>query len=136
MRSGYVPGRERPWIPRCRVGPAAHLKKTAGGKTYAEVSALSRQAPEDTKLAGQVQTLFRGETLRGLLLTAYGFWKMGQLALIGSIASLAPAVVLGLLIRVPARSEGVIRRQGGSPGGGGPVPCSKRRAGGASGRHR
>lgn len=76
---------------------AVHLKATAGGKTYAEVSTLSRQAPDDTKLAGQVQTLFRGETLRGLLLTAYGFWKMGQLALIGSIAALALAVVLGLL---------------------------------------
>jgi hypothetical protein len=25
-----------------------------------------------------VQTLFRGETLRGLLLTTYGFWQFGQ----------------------------------------------------------
>jgi hypothetical protein len=39
---------------------AVHLKETAGGKTYAEVSTLARQNPNDAKLAGQVQTLFRG----------------------------------------------------------------------------
>ena len=50
-----------------------HLKGIAGGKTYSEVSALSRAAPEDQALAGQKDTLFRGETLRGLLLTTYAF---------------------------------------------------------------
>jgi hypothetical protein len=29
-------------------------------------------------LAGLVQTVFRGTTLRGLLLNAYAFWKMGE----------------------------------------------------------
>ncbi|HEY6784461.1 MAG TPA: hypothetical protein VI159_05885 [Gemmatimonadales bacterium] len=64
---------------------AVHLKGVADGKTYAEVSTLSRANPDDQTLAGQVQTLFRGETLRGLLLNAYGYWKFGQLALIGAI---------------------------------------------------
>src|SRR5437867_5235453 len=40
---------------------AAHLRDVAGGKTYSEVSTLSRANPNDAKLAGQVQTLFRGE---------------------------------------------------------------------------
>ena len=74
-----------------------HLKGIADGKTYSEVSALSRAAPDDEALAGQVQTLFRGETLRGLLLQGYGFWKMGQLALLGSIASFILAGLMGLL---------------------------------------
>ncbi|HEX2851276.1 MAG TPA: hypothetical protein VHN98_12010 [Acidimicrobiales bacterium] len=57
-----------------------HLKGIANGMTYSEASDASRANPSDTKLAGQVQTLFRGETLRGLLLEAYGFWKFGQIA--------------------------------------------------------
>ena len=76
---------------------AVHLKDVAGGKTYSEVSTLSRQNPEDQELAGQVQTLFRGETLRGLLLNAFAFWKLGQLALIGSIVAFALAGIMGLL---------------------------------------
>ena len=35
---------------------AAHLDGVAGGKTYSQVSELSRANPSDTKLAGQVQT--------------------------------------------------------------------------------
>jgi hypothetical protein len=92
---------------------AAHLKGVADGKTYAEVSTLSRANPDDEALAGQVQTLFRGETLRGLLLNAYAFWKLGQLALIGAIVMWALAgvmfalTVLGFwhLRRVPAGEQ-------------------------------
>src|SRR5438093_6148512 len=65
---------------------AVHLQGVADGKTYSEVSTLARANPDDQALAGQVQTLFRGETLRGLLLNAFAFWKLGQLALIGAIA--------------------------------------------------
>lgn len=36
-----------------------------------------------------MQTLFRGESLRGLLLNAYAFWKIGQIALLAAIASFA-----------------------------------------------
>ncbi|MFN2609758.1 MAG: hypothetical protein ABR507_02620, partial [Actinomycetota bacterium] len=42
---------------------AVHLKSVSGGKTYAEVSELARANPTDAKLQGQVQILFRGETL-------------------------------------------------------------------------
>lgn len=57
-----------------------HLDKVAGGLTYSQVSARSMATPTDAKLAGQVQTLFRGETLRGLLLNAYGWWTVGTYA--------------------------------------------------------
>lgn len=76
---------------------AVHLEGVAGGQTYAEVSSKALQNPDDQTLQGQAQTLFRGETLRGLLLNAYAFWKLGQLALIGAIASILLAGVMLLL---------------------------------------
>jgi hypothetical protein len=76
---------------------AVHLKGVADGQTYAEVSAKALQNPDDQTLQGQAQTLFRGETLRGLLLNAYAFWKLGQLALIGAIASFVLAGVMLVL---------------------------------------
>ena len=62
-----------------------HLQEIAGGQTYAQVSSKAQAKPTDTKLAGQVQTLFRGETLRGLLLNAYGWWTIGTYALYAAI---------------------------------------------------
>lgn len=76
---------------------AVHLQDTAGGKTYAEMGPLVRANPNDTELASQREALFKGEALRGVLLTAYGFWKVGQLALIGSIASFALAGIMVVL---------------------------------------
>lgn len=57
---------------------ARHLEGIAGGKTYSEVSAAAQADPSNARLQGQAQTLFRGETLRGLLLTTYAFDKMGS----------------------------------------------------------
>jgi hypothetical protein len=73
---------------------AVHLKESGGGLTYAELSTKSRANPNDQKLAEQVQTSFRGETLRGLLLNAYAFWKMGQIAMYAAIASFIAAVAM------------------------------------------
>jgi hypothetical protein len=74
-----------------------HLRSIGGGKTYAQLSAASLANPKDTALAGQVQTVFRGETLRGLLLNAYAFWQMGQIMLIAAIAALASAGLMLIL---------------------------------------
>ncbi|WP_241835445.1 hypothetical protein [Pseudofrankia asymbiotica] len=74
-----------------------HLSEIAGGQTYAQVSAKAQADPENAQLAAQVQTLFRGETLRGLLLEAYGFWKLGQIALIAAISSFVLGGVMLLL---------------------------------------
>ena len=70
-----------------------HLAGVAGGKTYSEVSELSRANPKDEELAGQVATLFKGETLRGLLLYAWGWSVVSTIALYAGIAAL-----LGFLI--------------------------------------
>jgi hypothetical protein len=76
---------------------AVHVKEIAGGKTYSQVSAASLADPTNQKLVGQANTLFKGETLRGLLLNAYAFWKMGQIAKWGAIASFFLAGVMLIL---------------------------------------
>jgi hypothetical protein len=76
---------------------AVHLKEIGGGKTYAELSAQSLTNPNDQKLAAQVATVFKGETLRGLLLNAYAFWKVGQIALVASIVSFVLAAIMLVL---------------------------------------
>ena len=87
----------------------AHLKGTADGKTYSEVSTLSRANPNDAKLAGQVQTLFRGETLRGLLLYAWGWSVVGMIALYTAFGAFAGAVVvLAAMVYGIARPEHAI----------------------------
>jgi cytochrome oxidase assembly protein ShyY1 len=42
-------------------------------------------------VAAQVQTMFRGETLRGLLLNAYGWWQIGQIMLVAAIVAFSAA---------------------------------------------
>lgn len=76
---------------------ANHLQAIAGGKTYSQLSALALAQPNNAKLAGQVQAMFRGTALRSMLLTAYGFWQMGQIALVGAIVSFIGAVFLLIL---------------------------------------
>ena len=92
---------------------AVHLVKIGGGKTYSQLSAASMAAPNNAALAGQVQAIFRGETLRSMLLNAYGFWKMGQIMFVGAIVAFVAAGVLLILSilgfvhmsRAPAESE-------------------------------
>ncbi len=76
---------------------AVHLSEVAGGKTYSEVSAAAQAEPKDAALQAQAQTLFRGTTLRGLLLNAYAFWTVGRIAGIASVVSFAGAAALVLL---------------------------------------
>jgi len=79
---------------------AVHISDMAGGKTYSQLSAASLAAPNNTQLAGLVATVFKGETLRSMLLNAYGWWKVSQITYIASLvafglAGLAFLVTLG-----------------------------------------
>jgi hypothetical protein len=73
--------------------------------TYSEVSGmymgLTRGGSTDTaqiaKLGDLRQTLFMGNTLRGMLLTAYAFGTLGVIASYGAIAALVGGVVMLLL---------------------------------------
>ncbi len=92
---------------------ALHLSEVAGGKTYADLGTPQRelQAKVDAaekagdpvpaalqskldKITGQRETLFKGETLRGLLLTSYGFSVFGVK---GGDAATVCYIVAGLL---------------------------------------
>ena len=97
-----------------------HLKTSTGNQTYADlgvpqsaltakIAAAKAADPNDpaiadlqaqlTKVSGQRDTAFKGETLRGLLLTSYGFSvfgvKGGQVA---NVAYLAAALMVLLSI--------------------------------------
>jgi len=94
-----------------------HLTTVAGGLTYAsvgtKVSDLNAQlanTPKDdpnyatiqkqiTTLNGQRDTLFKGETLRSMLLNAYGWWTIGVYTTYASFALMIVALgVLGALV--------------------------------------
>jgi hypothetical protein len=64
---------------------AVHITNMTGGKTYAQLSAASLAQPNNTKLAGEVATVFKGESLRSMLLNAFGWWKVSQITYIVSL---------------------------------------------------
>jgi len=74
-----------------------HLTKIAGGKTYAEVSSAALKDPKNKTLAEQKTSLFQGETLRGLLLNAWGWSLVGTIATIAGIVLIALGVILFVL---------------------------------------
>jgi hypothetical protein len=93
---------------------AVHLKEMTGGKlvggamtggqTYSQLSGKylamtpAQQASKAGQaLDGQVQTVFRGETLRGLLLNAYAFDTIGNIAALGAIVAWVGAGAMFLL---------------------------------------
>jgi hypothetical protein len=76
---------------------ANHLKAIGGGKTHAQLSAEAIAQPKNTALAAQVATVFKGETLRGLLLNAYAFGTMGMIAGIAEVAAFIAGTVMLLL---------------------------------------
>lgn len=89
---------------------AVHLGKIAGGKTYSEVSAQSMANPGDAALKAKVQTLFQGETLRGLLLgDGYAYWTIGQIAGYAAVAAFAGAVVIAGLALLGMRHIAKLR---------------------------
>jgi hypothetical protein len=95
-----------------------HLRSIAGGKTYADLGepqtqlkAQIAQAQKDNAanvgslqkqladVTSQRETVFKGETLRGLLLTSYGFSEFGtKAAQAAAVAYLAAALLLLLAI--------------------------------------
>jgi hypothetical protein len=71
-----------------------HVTLINNGKTYSETSNEARA--KVTAKEGQATTLFQGETLRGLLLTSYGFSIFGQRAGQAALVAFALAAVLFL----------------------------------------
>jgi len=92
---------------------AGHMEGIADGKTYSQIDDRgAAQAVEDAKAAGAPQaeidelqatanqlkgqrdSLFRGETLRGLLLTSYAWATMGIIAGIAAWVAFAAAAIM------------------------------------------
>ena len=90
-----------------------HMNAASDGKTYEEVSgefiALSpeeKASPEGQQLGQLRQTLFMGNTLRGLLLYGYAFATIGTIAGYAAIVSFVGAgllLLLGIIGLVHAR---------------------------------
>ena len=86
----------------------AHLEGIGGGKSYSEVSAEFMKDPNNKELASQRQTMFMGETLRGMLLNAWGW---GTLATIATIAGVVLIVVGGVLLAIPLMAAHQVRKE-------------------------
>jgi len=106
---------------------AGHLESIGGGQTYADLGTPQREAqaaaanaaasgaPQATvdelqakvdKLSSQRDTLFKGETLRGLLLSTYAWSTIGLIAGIAAIVSFVAAGVMAVLVVL-----GLVHRQ-------------------------
>jgi hypothetical protein len=66
---------------------AVHLAGIGGGKTYSQLSTEAQAQPKNTVLAGEVATVFKGESLRSMLLNAYGWWKVSQITYIAALVA-------------------------------------------------
>jgi len=92
-----------------------HLAEIGGGKTFAQFGATGlTPAQQATK-----STLFQGETLRGLLLNAYGWWTVGSYMIYAAfgvaVAAFAVLVAFGFELvdalrerRVPVTRKAVV----------------------------
>ncbi len=78
-----------------------HLTEVNDGATYAETSSAAREEGLDPDVAAELQgkadTLFKGETLRSMLLNAYGWWTVATIALFAGWFMVAAGIVLLIL---------------------------------------
>ena len=113
-----------------------HLQGIADGATYADLGGPEREArtalqaaqeagaDEATvaelqatydEVSGQRNSLFKGETLRGLLLTSYAWATVGTIAGYAAWAAFAAAVLMGVLVVLGLRHRHQLVK--GSPAG-------------------
>jgi hypothetical protein len=99
---------------------AVHLSELPLGGVYSKLSSALRADPTNQVLATATQTSFQGTTLRGLLLQAYSFWTLGQIAFWAGIGAFVLAFVMAILVgfgfwharRAPAEEELLAGRAG------------------------
>lgn len=75
-------------------------------RAYAEEIGEEATAAESAKLGemqGKVETLFRGETLRAILLNAYGWWTVGQITLFAGLGMVVAGLILAVLVALGFR---------------------------------
>ena len=74
-----------------RTAKAAVADAIAAGESEGDISALQATA---TAVTAQRDAMFKGETLRGLLLSAYAWSTVGSIAGIASIAAFVAAALM------------------------------------------
>jgi hypothetical protein len=108
-----------------------HLAEVAGGQTYADLSAPERAAKaavtdakangapdaevadlqaKATAITGQRTTLFQGETLRGLLLSAFAWSTVGRIAAIAGTVAFSAAAAMAVLVVLGIRHHRIVSR--------------------------
>jgi hypothetical protein len=99
-----------------------HLTEIGGGKTYAELGgvqfgledaveaatasndpALPKLEEELAAVTAQRDTIFKGETLRAILLNAYGWWTVGQITFYAGIGMVIAGLILAVLVALGFR---------------------------------
>jgi hypothetical protein len=95
-----------------------HMNAASGGKTYSQVSGEyvtmtpeQQASPEGQKLGALRETLFMGNTLRGLLLYGAAFATMGTIAGYAAIGAFVAAVILLILGILGLRHASRMERQ-------------------------
>jgi hypothetical protein len=80
---------------------AGHLVFVNDGATYSETSGAAREEGLDpdtaAELQGKADTLFKGETLRAILLNAYGWWTVATIAWFAGWFMVIAGIVLAVL---------------------------------------
>ena len=84
-----------------------HLREMPMNGVYSKLSSASRANPTDATLKAAVDTSFKGTTLRGMLLNAYAFWKIGQIAYVAAWTAFIGA---GLMLLLSALGYWHLRR--------------------------
>jgi hypothetical protein len=78
-----------------------HLAFINDGQTYSETSAAARVEGLDPDVAAELgakaDTLFKGETLRAILLNAYGWWTVSTIALFAGFVMVVAGIALLIL---------------------------------------
>jgi hypothetical protein len=101
-----------------------HLQEVAGGATYADLGTPEREATaaveaaeadgadeatvadlqaKADEISGQRNTLFKGETLRGLLLSAYAWSTVGEIAGYAAAGAFVAGVMMLVLVLLGLR---------------------------------
>lgn len=78
-----------------RAAQAAVDEAKKAGKTEAELATLQDTA---TKLSQQRETVYKGETLRGLLLSTYAWSTIGEIAGVAAVVAFVAAALMLVLV--------------------------------------
>jgi hypothetical protein len=91
---------------------AGHLAAVNDGATYSETSGAARAEGLDPQVAADLQAkadiLFKGESLRAMLLNAYGWWTLATIALWAGVAMVIAGLILAIFAIFGFRHAGKV----------------------------